>query len=115
MNRKYRQELTELKTKPTEQINGIYIIPYKAYQGFRGKNGYKSYDFIFENNKGEKIGWCHWEGDVIHLINNTDFGMNIDCDNKNEYIRLFNNYGFKISDMTISSLTIKSCEKGEII
>lgn len=24
MNKKYRKELQELKTKPTEQINGIY-------------------------------------------------------------------------------------------
>lgn len=36
MNRKYRKELPELKTKPTEQINGIYIIPYKAYNRFLG-------------------------------------------------------------------------------
>ena len=54
MDRKYRKELIELKTKPTEQINGIYIIPYKEYNGFWGKTGYKSFDFIFENNKGEK-------------------------------------------------------------
>lgn len=31
MNRKYREELPELKIKPTEQINGIYIIPDKPY------------------------------------------------------------------------------------
>ena len=30
MNRKYREELPKLKTKPTEQINGIYIIPDKT-------------------------------------------------------------------------------------
>lgn len=108
MNRKYRKELKELKTKPTEQINGIYIIPYKPYNGFWGKNGYKSYDFIFENNRGEKIGWCHWEGDVIHLINNKDYGMNIDCAKSNEYIRLFTNYGFDISDMIVSDLEIKT-------
>ena len=34
MDRKYKKELIELKTKPTEQINGIYIIPYKEYNGF---------------------------------------------------------------------------------
>lgn len=54
MDRKYRKDLIELKTKPKEQINGIYIIPYKMYNGFCGKSGYKSFDFIFENNKGEK-------------------------------------------------------------
>ena len=107
MNRKYRKELQELKTKPTEQINGIYIIPYKPYNRILGKNGYKSYDFIFENAEGEKIGWCHWEGDVIHLLNEKDYGMNIDCENSNEYIRLFTNYGFNISDMMISDLTIE--------
>lgn len=75
--------------------------------GFWGKNGYKSYDFIFENAAGKKIGYCHWEGDVIHLLNKTDYGMNIDCENTNEYIRLFTNYGFNISDMMISELTIE--------
>lgn len=33
--------------------------------------------------------------------------MNIDCENSNECIRLFTNYGFNISDMRISELTIK--------
>lgn len=33
--------------------------------------------------------------------------MNIDCDNANEYIRLFTDYGFNISDMIISDLTIE--------
>ena len=33
--------------------------------------------------------------------------MNIDCKNSNEYIRLFTNYGFNISDMMISDLTIE--------
>lgn len=32
--------------------------------------------------------------------------MNIDCENSNEYIRLFTNHGFNISDMIISELTI---------
>lgn len=111
MDRKYRKDLIELKTKPKEQINGIYIIPYKMYNGFWGKSGYKSFDFIFENNKGEKIGWCHWEGDVIHLLNEKDYGMNIDCENSNEYIRLFTQYGFHISDMTLSDLIIKVGEE----
>lgn len=113
MDRKYRKELIELKTKPTEQINGIYIIPYKEYNGFWGKTGYKSFDFIFENNKGEKIGWCHWEGDVIHLLNEKDYGMNIDCEKSSEYIRLFTDYGFHISDMTLSDLIIKVGEEDE--
>lgn len=34
--------------------------------------------------------------------------MNLDCANSDEYIRLFTNYGFKISDMRISDLTIES-------
>ena len=37
MNRKYREKLQELKSKPTEQINGIYIIPYKPYNRILGK------------------------------------------------------------------------------
>lgn len=36
MNRKYRKELQELKTKPTCKINGIYIIPYKPYNRILG-------------------------------------------------------------------------------
>ena len=78
-----------------------------------GKTGYKSFDFIFENNKGEKIGWCHWEGDVIHLLNEKDYGMNIDCEKSSEYIRLFTDYGFHISDMTLSDLIIKVGEEDE--
>jgi hypothetical protein len=37
MNREYRKELQELKTKPTEQINGIYIIPDKPYTRILGQ------------------------------------------------------------------------------
>lgn len=37
MNREYRKELQELKTKPTEQINGIYIIPDKPYNRILGQ------------------------------------------------------------------------------
>ena len=37
MNRKYREELLELKTKPMEQINGIYIIPDKSYNRILGQ------------------------------------------------------------------------------
>lgn len=37
MNRKYRKKLPELKAKPTEQINGIYIIPYKPYNRILGQ------------------------------------------------------------------------------
>ncbi len=54
------------------------------------ENGYKSYDFIFENVEGEKIGWCHWEGDVIHLLNKKDYGMNIDCITTNSWCSLEN-------------------------
>lgn len=39
--------------------------------------------------------------------------MNIDCENSNEYIRLFTNYGFNISDMMISDLTIEVGEEDE--
>lgn len=108
MNRKYRKELPRLNKLPNKQINGIYIIPDRAYNGFWGKNGFKSYDFIFETERGEKLGWCHWEGDVIHLVGNGEYTLNIDCDIKDDYIRLFNNVGFNISDMMISDITIKS-------
>jgi hypothetical protein len=37
MNREYRKKLQELKTKPTEQINGIYIIPDKPYNRILGQ------------------------------------------------------------------------------
>lgn len=36
MNREYRKKLQELKAKPTEQINGIYIIPDKPYNRILG-------------------------------------------------------------------------------
>lgn len=39
--------------------------------------------------------------------------MNIDCENSNEYIRLFTNHGFNISDMIISDLTINVGGKDE--
>ena len=113
MNRKYRKELKKLQEKPKCRISGIYIIPYKAYDGFWGKNGYKSFDFIFEEDN-EKIGWCHWEGDVIVLENSINFGMNIDCKNCNDYIRLFTSHIFEISDMTLSSIRI-SVKEGETI
>ena len=44
---------------------------------------------------------------MIHLLNKKEYGMNIDCENTNEYIRLFTNYGFNISDMMISDLTVE--------
>ena len=37
MNRKYRKKLQELQTTPTEQINGIYIIPDKPYNRILGQ------------------------------------------------------------------------------
>ena len=37
MNRKNREELKELKSKPTEQINGIYIILDKLYNRILGQ------------------------------------------------------------------------------
>lgn len=113
MNRKYRKELKKLQEKPKCRITGIYIIPCKAYNGFWGKNGYKSFDFIFEKCN-EKIGWCHWEGDVIDLENTKLMGMHIDCENCNDYIRLFTSFEFEISDMIISNLTI-SVKEVEIL
>ena len=53
-------------------------------------------------------GWIHWEGDVIHLVNETEYNMSIDCSMENGYIRIFNNRGFEFSDFIISNLTIKS-------
>lgn len=55
MNKDYKNNYKKLDKLPNEQINGIYIIPSEDYNGFWGKNGYKSYDFVFENNKGEVL------------------------------------------------------------
>ena len=44
---------------------------------------------------------------MIHLLTKKEYGMNIDCEHTNEYIRLFTNYGFNISDMMISDLTVE--------
>ena len=108
MNRNYRKNLPKLTQKPKEIIRAIYIIPDKAYNGFWGKNGFKSYDFIFEGNLSKNIGWCHWEGDVIHLVNDKELMLNIDCKTENDYIRIFTpaKNGLNISDMIISDLTI---------
>lgn len=106
MNRKYRKELPKLNKMPDE-IYEIYIIPDKEYRGFWGQNGYKSFDFIV-GNKDKKIGWLHWEGDAIHLINDMPFSLNIDCAVENEYLRLFSPMGLTISDMRISDITIKT-------
>jgi hypothetical protein len=105
MNRNYRYKLKELKEKPSD-IHGIYIIPYKAYNGFWGKNGYKSFDFIFENIVGDKVGWCHWEGDVINFKCDNDYDLNMDCNIKDDYIRLFSRKKLSISDMLISNIVI---------
>lgn len=51
---------------------------------------------------------------MIHLLNKKDYGMNIDCKNSDEYIRLFTMYGFNISDMRISDLTIEVGGEDEI-
>lgn len=64
MKRDYRKKFKKLERLPTEEIKSIYIIPDKAYNGFWGKNGYKSYDFILAGiTKNEPItfGWIHWE------------------------------------------------------
>lgn len=111
MKRAYRKEYPELKEFPKETIYGIYIIPYKAYNGFWGKNGFKSYDFIFETKGRKKIGWLHWEGDVISLYNNKCYGMRIDTAVGDDYIRIFNDYGFDLKDFQISSASIISKEK----
>lgn len=50
---------------------------------------------------------------VYHLLNEKDYGMNIDCEKSSEYIRLFTDYGFHISDMTLSDLIIKVGEEDE--
>lgn len=105
MNRKYRNELKQLKEQPSG-IHGIYIIPDKAYNGFWGKNGFKSYDFIFENEKSEKIGWCHWEGDVINFKCDNNYDLKMDCKNGNDYIRVFSHEELNISSMMLSNIVI---------
>lgn len=107
MTKDYKNELPEL-TKLPENIYAIYIIPCKEYDGFWGKNGYTSYDFVFEGKKSEKYGWLHWEGDVIHLFNDTsEYDLAIDCPVECGFIRLFSIKGLEINELFISSTTIQ--------
>ena len=108
VTRKYKEELKKLDRLPKEKITQIYIIPSKMYNGFYGKNGYRSFDFIVGDK--EIYGWFHWEGDVINLINKEDYGMTIDS-GENMFIRLYNSRGFNIEGIDISCLTITSNNK----
>ena len=105
VSRNYKKELTKLDKLPKERISQIYIIPSKMYNGFWGKNGYRSFDFIVGDK--EIYGWFHWEGDVINIVNKKDYGMSIDSE-ENMYIRLYNGSGFIIKGLDISTLTISS-------
>lgn len=106
----YKEELKEIDKVP-EKFNAIYIIPSDEYNGFWGKNGYKSFDFIFEY-KREKIGWLHWEGDVINIVCKNEYGIRIDSNINDGFIRLFSNKELEISDLIVSDITISL--RGEI-
>ena len=107
MTKNYKSELQEL-TKLPQNIYAIYIIPCEEYDGFWGKNGYTSYDFVFEGKKGEEYGWLHWEGDVINIFNDVhEYELSIDCPVECGYIRLFSSNGLEIDDLFVSSTTIK--------
>ena len=116
MKRSYKKEfpeITDIKRIQNMDIRGIYIIPDKAYNGFWGKNGFKSFDFILEGIEGEKrggLGWLHWEGDVISIVSG-EFEIEADCAVGNDYIRLFNGKGLILEDLQISRLTIRGKEK----
>lgn len=100
----YKNKYKELRKLP-ENIKEIYIIPSKPYDGFWGQNGYRSFDFIFGNNK-EIYGWCHWEGDIISLYNSNPFEMRIDSPINSNSIRLFTDYEFQLDGFITSSLDI---------
>ena len=105
MTKNYREELPKLDKIP-DSIYAIYIIPYEAYDGFWGKNGYMSYDFVFCDRKDE-LGWLHWEGDVINIFNNIhELALSIDCPVNCGYLRLFSHYKIKLDNLLISSVTI---------
>lgn len=105
----YKKKYNELKELP-KNIKEIYIIPSKAYDGFWGKNGYRSFDFIF-GNTNEIYGWCHWERDVIDLYNNELFGMRIDSPIDGHSIKLFTDYEFELKGIDISNLSIRVIKK----
>lgn len=111
MTKNYKNELPELTQLP-ENIYAVYIIPQSEYDGFWGKNGYMNYDLVFENKKSEPLGWCHWEGDVIHLFNNEhEYAMAIDTPADCGFIRIFSSQGLDIDGLFISSTTIKPKER----
>lgn len=115
MKREYRTKFPEIKDVErikNMDIRGIYVIPDKAYNGFWGKNGYKSFDFVFEGKEeGEAgtLGWCHWEGDVIDIISK-EFGISVDCGIGEDYLRFFCSKGIILEGLEISNLTIKAKE-----
>lgn len=112
MTKNYREELPELDKVP-DDVYSIYIIPYAPYNGFWGKNGFMSFDFVFGNGKGETLGWVHWEGDVISIFNNIhEWALSIDCPVDCGYLRIFSRHKLKIDDLFISSTTISVTEDG---
>lgn len=107
MTKNYREELPELDRIP-DNIYAIYIIPYAPYDGFWGKNGYMSYDFVFRDRKDD-LGWVHWEGDVINIFNNiNEMDLSIDCPVDCGYLRIFSHHKLKIDNLFISSTTISA-------
>lgn len=116
MNRKYRKEYKELEEIP-DNITDIKIVPANPYNGFWGKNGYRAFDFIFGDHS-TILGWKHFECDVIHLNDCNPFekhdffyglkneDMKIDCDCKDNFIRIFSYGGLEIKNETSSEISI---------
>lgn len=101
----YKEKYKKIEELP-KKINQIYIIPSKIYNGFWGKNGFRSFGFIIGYND-EIYGWFHWEGDVIDLNNNYLYGMRIDSSVENKFIRLYTDYNFKFTGLNISECSIE--------
>ena len=89
-----------------ERLHQFILFLLKCITGFWGKNGFRSFDLIL-GYETTTYGWIHCESDVISLMNNIPYGMQVDI-GKDKFIHLFNSRGFKIKDIYISNITIES-------